>query len=166
VSLWVAPAGRAAMFGAAPERVMTFASRAADARAGPPGAPRLDLTFNDIDAPRDGFSPPNAGHIAAILEFAAAWDRSGALLICCYAGISRSTAAAYIVACARAGAGAEASLAQELRRLSPSATPNPRMVALADDALGRGGRMRAAVAAIGRGADAFEGAPFRWTLGA
>jgi len=33
-------------------------------------------------------------------------------------------------------------------------------VAVADDILRRDGRMREAVAAIGRGADAFEGTPF------
>ena len=41
-----------------------------------------------------------------------------------------------------------------------SATPNRRLVALADEVLGRNGRMVAAVEAIGRGAEAFEGTPF------
>ena len=54
----------------------------------------------------------------------------------------------------------EAQLAQTLRRLSPSATPNPRLVAIANALLGRQGRMVSAIAAIGRGADAFEGTPF------
>jgi predicted protein tyrosine phosphatase len=44
--------------------------------------------------------------------------------------------------------------------LSPTAFPNPLMVALADGILGRNGRMSAAVAAIGRGVDAFESVPF------
>ena len=35
------------------------------------------------------------------------------------------------------------------------------LIKLADEALGRDGRMRRAIADIGRGADAFEGAPFR-----
>jgi predicted protein tyrosine phosphatase len=51
-------------------------------------------------------------------------------------------------------------LAQALRRASPTATPNRRLVALADDRLGRQGRMIAAITAIGRGADCYEGAPF------
>ena len=37
---------------------------------------------------------------------------------------------------------------------------NARLVAVADDILGRNGRMVDAIAAIGRGADAFEGTPF------
>jgi predicted protein tyrosine phosphatase len=51
-------------------------------------------------------------------------------------------------------------IARELRRVSPTATPNRRMVALADERLERNGRMSAAIAAIGRGTDCYEGAPF------
>ena len=47
-----------------------------------------------------------------------------------------------------------------MRWLSPSATPNIRLVTLADAMLGRQGRMIEAIEAIGRGADAFEGVPF------
>ena len=97
----------------------------------------------------------------AILDFVAAWPREKPLVIHCYAGISRSTAAAYIAACAlrppRRGR-----VAAALRAASPSATPNPLFVAIADRLLGRDGRMVAAIAAIGRGADAFEGVPFRF----
>jgi predicted protein tyrosine phosphatase len=38
------------------------------------------------------------------------------------------------------------------------------VVSLADAALGRGGRMSAAIAEIGRGADTFEGALFELPL--
>ena len=54
----------------------------------------------------------------------------------------------------------EAELAQTLRALSPSATPNPRLIAVADALLERNGRMIEAIQSIGRGADAFEGTPF------
>jgi predicted protein tyrosine phosphatase len=47
-----------------------------------------------------------------------------------------------------------------LRRASPSATPNRLLVSHADAILKRDGRMVAAVNAIGRGAEAFEGEPF------
>lgn len=165
MTLLVSPAGRAGEFaGPPPAKVLTFASKPDAARPQVAGAARLDLTFNDIAGAREGLVAPSAAHVRAILDFAADWDRSAPMLLCCYAGISRSTAAAYIVACARTPAGRETALAAELRALSPSATPNPLMVALADDALGREGRMRAAVAALGRGAEAFEGTPFRWRL--
>jgi predicted protein tyrosine phosphatase len=58
----------------------------------------------------------------------------------------------------------EEELAVTLRRLSPSATPNARLVAVADHLLSRSGRMVSAIAAIGRGADCFEGTPFALTL--
>ncbi len=58
----------------------------------------------------------------------------------------------------------EAEIAAALRAASPSATPNPRLVAIADGLLGRSGRMVAAIAAIGRGAEAFEGVPFTLAL--
>jgi predicted protein tyrosine phosphatase len=51
----------------------------------------------------------------------------------------------------------EADIARDIRTRSPSATPNIRLVRLADDLLGRQGRMVSAVEAIGRGREAFEG---------
>ena len=75
------------------------------------------------------------------------------MVIHCYAGISRSTAAAFIASCALAPDHDEAEIAKRLRTASPSATPNSRLVAVADHLLCRDGRMIAAVAGIGRGED-------------
>jgi predicted protein tyrosine phosphatase len=124
----------------------------------------LRVGFSDIVAPMEGHLPPGEAHVRAVLDFAAAWNRERPLLLHCYAGISRSTAAAYAVACALSPERDEAELAAELRRLAPSATPNRLFVAVADDLLGREGRMSAAIAAIGRGAEAFEGTPFQLTM--
>ena len=118
------------------------------------------IGVSDIAEPRDGHVLPAEEHVAGILAFARAWPREKPLVIHCYAGISRSTAAAYIATCALAPERDEGAIADALRAASPSATPNPLFVAIADRMLGRGGRMVAAVARIGRGADAFEGAPF------
>jgi predicted protein tyrosine phosphatase len=79
-------------------------------------------------------------------------------------GISRSTASAYASVCALNPQRDETDIAQALRRASPTATPNIRIVALADRLLGRGGRMVAAIEAIGRGSLAEEAAPFRLDL--
>lgn len=122
------------------------------------------VEVSDVVAPMDGHVTPGEAHVAAILAFAEAWDRREPLLIHCYAGISRSTAAAYIAACALAPERDEVEVARALRDASPSATPNALFVAIADRMLGRGGRMVAAIAEIGRGADAFEGEPFRLAL--
>ena len=58
----------------------------------------------------------------------------------------------------------ELEIARVIRAASPTATPNARLVALADEALGRSGRMTAAIAAIGRGEECFEGTPFTLEL--
>lgn len=120
------------------------------------GVERLVLRFNDIAEPREGLVTPDASIIERLFAFADAAGE-GPLLVHCFAGVSRSPAAAYALACRRAGAGEEARLAQALREASPEATPNPLMVALADAALGRSGAMTAAIQALGRGRDAFEG---------
>lgn len=125
-----------------------------------PESQRLLLRFNDITAPRDGFIAPDPSHVDAILAFSRGWPGPRPLLIHCLAGISRSTAAAYIIACDRAGPGCERILARRLRATAPSATPNALLVAHADKALGRDGRMIAAIEDIGRGAFARAGAPF------
>ena len=51
-------------------------------------------------------------------------------------------------------------IAQSLRRASPQATPNARLVEIGDGALSRAGRLVTAVKAIGRGADYQGEAPF------
>jgi len=123
-------------------------------------ARHLVLDMNDISARLEGMTAPEESHIVRLLDFAAGWDRSRPLLIHCWMGISRSTAAAYITALGLNPSRDEEEMALELRRRAPSATPNARMVALADRVLDRQGRMIAAVSRIGRGADAAHGTPF------
>ncbi|GJD47081.1 hypothetical protein AFCDBAGC_4966 [Methylobacterium cerastii] len=120
---------------------------------------------SDIAVATDGYVLPAEDHVRAILDFVTSWPRENPMVIHCYAGISRSTAAAYIAACALDPARDEMEAAASLRLASPSATPNRLFVEIADRLLGRDGRMVAAIAAIGRGADAFEGVPFRYELG-
>ena len=126
----------------------------------------LSLSMHDIVEALPDMEPPGRAHVESLLEFARAWDRAQPMVVHCFAGVSRSTAAAYIVACALAPERDEAELAQALRRVSPSATPNARLVAIADELLGRGGRMIDAIAAIGRGANVFEGEPFELVIDA
>jgi predicted protein tyrosine phosphatase len=119
----------------------------------------LQLGFADLTAPRDGMTPASADQLKALLDFVTRRDRPAPLLIHCFAGVSRSPAAAFIALCALTDRG-EHDIAADLRRLSPSATPNRHMVALADTLLTREGRMVAAIDSIGRGADCFEGESF------
>lgn len=121
---------------------------------------RLAISVSDIAEPMEGHVLAEEEHVAPIIAFARAWPRERPLLIHCWAGISRSTAAAFVSVCALAPHRDEAEIARALREASPSATPNPRIVAVADALLGRSGRMVEAVRAIGRGAEASCGAPF------
>ena len=120
--------------------------------------------MSDIVAPMPGQVLPEATHLEALLVFFRAWDRAEPMVIHCWAGVSRSTAAAYIAACALRPERDEFAIARALRAASATATPNARLVALADEALRRGGRMNAAIAQIGRGEACLEGAPFALEL--
>jgi predicted protein tyrosine phosphatase len=124
----------------------------------------LHIAMSDIVEPIEGQVLPDETHVRALLDFVAEWDRAEPLLIHCFAGVSRSTAAAFIAACALNPDLAETTIAQRIRAASPTATPNARMVAIADEILGREGRMTAAARAIGRGVDCFEGVPFALEL--
>ncbi len=121
----------------------------------------LRLTFHDIAGASPGLEPPQTRDMVALLTFLRKWDKQQPMIIHCWAGISRSTAAGYIATCLFRPHADEFELAEELREASPSATPNAMLVALADEALGRDGRMRQAIQSIGRGEDAFEGTPFK-----
>ncbi|HLZ84422.1 MAG TPA: hypothetical protein VKQ54_12735 [Caulobacteraceae bacterium] len=122
--------------------------------------PRLTLRFHDIAAPREGLIAPDAEAVARLLAFAEARGAGETLLLHCWMGISRSPAAAFILACAAHPATAEGEMAGALRRTAPFATPNPLLVSLADDHLRRRGRMVAAISGIGRGRDSVRGSPF------
>jgi predicted protein tyrosine phosphatase len=121
----------------------------------------LMLNLHDITIPIDGYTLPGEEHVADLIRFVAQWDRRAPMVIHCFAGISRSTAAAYVGVCALNPHRGERVIAEALRRASPTATPNIRIVALADQLLRRRGRMVSAIEAIGRGADAYEADPFR-----
>jgi predicted protein tyrosine phosphatase len=128
-------------------------------------ADHLRLRLDDISEPIDGYTVPAEEHITELLTFVRRWDRAAPLVMHCYAGVSRSTAGAFVSVCALNPKRAEADIARDIRRLSPTATPNIRIVALADQMLGRDGRMVAAIEAIGRGVECYEGHPFRLDLG-
>jgi predicted protein tyrosine phosphatase len=121
------------------------------------------LAFHDIAEARPGLIAPDIQTMQAILDFGRDEGGARAMLIHCWAGISRSSAAAFAIACDR-NPGFERDIATELRGRAPAVTPNRLMVALADDLLQRDGRMIAAIEAIGRGAEAAEGEPYQLPL--
>jgi len=120
----------------------------------------LKVAANDIEEEQSGLIAPNPSHIVEILQFVDRWDRQQPLVIHCLAGISRSTAAAFISLCAINPETDEMTLAECLRQASDSAWPNRLMVRLADRHMNRNGRMIAAIENIGEGDMGLEANPF------
>jgi predicted protein tyrosine phosphatase len=109
---------------------------------------RLDLHDIHFDTP--GMVAPSEAAVRRLLAFAELWDETAApMLIHCLAGISRSTASAFIVACAKHPHIDETAIALQMRDANAVAFPNRALVAHADRLLGRGGRMIAGVEAMG-----------------
>jgi predicted protein tyrosine phosphatase len=127
-------------------------------------ANHLRISMDDITEAMDGFVAPNDLHLNQLLEFVRGWDRSAPLVVHCYAGISRSTASAFAIACALNPHRDEADIARQIRNASPTAAPNRLIVEIADRALNRDGRMVRALEAMGPGSMLVEGRPFRIDL--
>ncbi len=120
----------------------------------------LRLHIHDIAEPMMGCIAPGEEHVGKLIDFALGWAGQGPMVVHCWAGISRSTAAAYTALCAINPGVPEELIARRLRQASPTAYPNRLIIRLADDALGRRGRMVRAIDAIGRGIPAGEAEPF------
>ncbi len=125
----------------------------------------LVLAVDDIAAPMDGYTAPGEEHVARLIDFAGAWDRRSPMVVHCFAGISRSTAGAFVAACAINPERDEREIAQAIRQASKTAQPNARIVSIADRLLKRDGRMMRAIETIGPAEAAAEGTPFRLDIG-
>jgi predicted protein tyrosine phosphatase len=121
----------------------------------------LLLDMDDITFEMEGYVAPSEAHVEKLIGFVSGWDRAAPLVVHCFAGISRSTAGAFITACTLNPRREEETIARAIRDASPTAQPNIRLVSLADRLLGRRGRMIRAIEAIGSGFAAYEGHPFR-----
>jgi predicted protein tyrosine phosphatase len=121
----------------------------------------LVLGVDDISMPIEGHTLPGEEHVERLIEFVGAWDRATPMVVHCFAGISRSTAGAFVAACTLNPQRDEREIAWAIRRASPTAQPNARIVSVADRLLKREGRMVHAIDMIGPGDFATEGHPFR-----
>jgi HEAT repeat protein len=109
---------------------------------------RICLEFNDLDTPVDDPDQilPTFEDVLKIIDFALKMSsQGGSLLICCQSGISRSTATALIVCAALLGRGKEREAWAVVLAARPQAKPNRWMVHLADEALGRDGKLALAI---------------------
>lgn len=100
----------------------------------------LHLNFDDIESPQDGCIYPDMAHMAPLVEFLRSWDANEHILIHCWQGISRSVATGLILLAMHAP-GRERLQAQRLHGAMPFARPNRRLLALADEYLGRQGEI-------------------------
>jgi predicted protein tyrosine phosphatase len=101
---------------------------------------RLRLAFEDTRSEATG--GPSREDIERIVQFARGIDPTkGRVLIHCRVGVSRSSAAAVIVAAVLLGPGCEAPAVTHVLRVHPRAQPNVRMLELADEVLQTGGAL-------------------------
>lgn len=113
-----------------------------------PERAHLRVQVHDINEQREDHVLPQRDHVESLIEFLDRWDPGeGALLAHCYAGVSRSTATALIAATIKTGDAQES--AMRLRAASPHASPNRRIVALADEVLALDGALVDACEAMG-----------------
>lgn len=112
---------------------------------------KIMLRFHDAIEPAPGLVMPSKQHVETILEFGRRLTKPtahgvGHLLVHCHVGVSRSTAA---MACLLTQAHPhedEDRMFARLSELRPKAWPNSRMIAFADEILGRGNRLNRALA--------------------
>lgn len=111
------------------------------------GGDKLLLNFCDsVPGEWMGEAAATPNHIEQIIQFAEDNRMTDHVLIHCHGGIGRSTAAGFILQCVWWGPGTDRewdALNQALQAVKDTNHPNPNehMVALADELLGREGRM-------------------------
>jgi predicted protein tyrosine phosphatase len=113
-----------------------------------PSHDRLTLRFHDIVEPEAGMVPPELSHIEELLQFGHLCPGGTIehVLIHCHMGVSRSTAAAAALLLQVHPEAADEEALAHISNIRPQARPNVRMIALADDLLGRRGRLIRALA--------------------
>ncbi len=115
----------------------------------------LRLQFDDVTSRSPSLhageaDPPTREDVARLIEHGERLLESGFVYCHCAAGISRSTAAAFILRCLHREAGEEREAMRAVLEDNPFASPNRRMVQLADELLERDGSMLSAIEAVSR----------------
>lgn len=116
---------------------------------------RTVLRFHDAIEAAPGLQLPSRDDVAAVLSFGEALavsqpGQQGHLLVHCHAGISRSTAAMAMLMLQADPDAEERAVLDRLLAIRPKAWPNSRMIAFADEMLGRSGRLLQAVGHVYR----------------
>jgi predicted protein tyrosine phosphatase len=113
---------------------------------------RLALRFHDIIEPTRDQLAPSREDVERLLDFGRELGEPAGshLLVHCYAGVSRSTAAAALILAQAHPERPARDALDRVAQLRPRAWPNLRILELGDALLGRNGEIVAAVAAIYR----------------
>ena len=106
------------------------------------------IHMHDIREPKEDHVTPGEDHVKGLINFIDSWSPETTLLVHCWAGISRSSATAFIAACHHNPSTSEDEIARRLRDTSETAYPNTLIVAHADKILGRDSKMVEAIAAL------------------
>lgn len=110
----------------------------------------LMLRFHDIECEAPGYTAPSREDIKQLIAYAKALPEGFDLLVHCYAGISRSTAAAVGIACALGMAPADAlqhirSIREPTLKKGYMVLPNRRIIGFFDEELGLNGELNRVV---------------------
>lgn len=108
---------------------------------------RVVWRFDDHVKPVEGAVMPDGAAVDRILNLGEQLRASSVdhLLIHCHAGVSRSTATAVILMC-QFNPGREEEAFEHLRKIRPRSWPNGLLCAIADEKLGRNGKLVEAMA--------------------
>ncbi len=112
-----------------------------------PGLARTRHTRLCVEKTRNAAELRAAANARAekLIDLINTWDRRGDILIHCHLGVSRSTAAAFVIQCLLSPDRSEEEIAKALRAAAPHADPCLQLISQADDLLGREGRMIEAI---------------------
>ncbi len=115
---------------------------------------RAVLRFHDVIEARQGAIAPAEADVARLLAFAReashAGPAPGHLLVHCHAGVSRSTAASFLILAQAHPEWPGRRISDEVLRLRPQAWPNLLILELGDALLGRRGEILEAAASLYR----------------
>jgi len=118
------------------------------------------IPVHDISTPAPGMTIPGIEHATAILECASQWRREGTYVVHCWAGVSRSGAAA-LLTLASLHPGRETDVARYMRARSIFAQPNRALIRAGDEVMGLNGRLVEAVEAMSPADLTAYGTPYR-----
>jgi predicted protein tyrosine phosphatase len=106
----------------------------------------LEMRFHDIIDPHPALTAPEIEHVERLLAFGRGLTNisGGHLLVHCHMGISRSSAATFLLLAQARPDRAATELLAEIVRIRPHAWPNLRMVELGDAMMARDGELIAA----------------------